>query len=152
MSERTNTEPAQTPAMDLGAQTPAMDLGAQTPAMDATSAAPLGQALAAAPQLAPPTLPLGEAIAPPRPTSPLLRLWRALAGVSALAAAWGFVLLLVLLAAAVGEAISSRQTLLMRVGVGLLGALGALWLATAMLACVLAGSYCLMLAITRRHW
>jgi hypothetical protein len=70
----------------------------------------------------------------------------------ALGAAWGFVLVLWLLAGVAWRFLHGSQTLLVRAGVSLAAALGALWLAIAIIACLMSGAYCLMLAVTRRSW
>jgi hypothetical protein len=106
----------------------------------------------AAPPLVSPTAPLDETVSEPRRASPLLRLWRLLGGIGALAAAWGFTVVLLVLYNAMWGFVSGPEELLARVGVAVSGALVALWLAVAVIACLLAGAYCLMLGLTRRSW
>lgn len=87
-----------------------------------------------------------------RPPSSLIQVLRALAGIGALTVAWGGIVVMVLLVAT-GERVLARETLgILRAASVVGGVLALLWLLLAVGACVLAGAYCLMLALTRRRW
>jgi hypothetical protein len=90
------------------------------------------------------------------PTAPAItpwrRLWRVLSGTALLALAWGLLLVLISLTNAAWSFLHGPRALLLRAGASAGAALGVLWLAVAVIACLLAGAYCLMLAVTRRSW
>jgi hypothetical protein len=152
MSDLTERDQISQPATDV-VGSPLPGASPELPAIPAVSAG-LGELAAphATPAAEPATVPLTEPEAEPRRVSPLLRLWRLLAGVGALGAAWGFTVVILLLYNAAWGFVSGPQVLLARLGVGLAGLVAALWLAVAVIACLLAGSYCLMLGLTRRSW
>jgi hypothetical protein len=80
-----------------------------------------------------------------------LRITRGLTGLVLLIAAWGLIVLGLLLAFHILGLAPQRQ-LVVRLGLYVLGALGMLWLGVVALACLIAGSFCLMLALTTRKW
>jgi hypothetical protein len=87
-----------------------------------------------------------------RRVTPLLRLWRLLASITLLALAWGFLLTLLMLTSGAWTFIHGSRTIVLRAGAGAGAVLVALWLLVAVIACLFAGAYSLLLAVTRRGW
>lgn len=97
----------------------------------------------------------GEPITTPsanREIPSLLRLWRLLTGAAMLAVAWGFLLLLIVLVNWGWRYMHGTRLILLRAGAAAGAAIAVTWLALAVLACVLAGAFSLMLAASRRSW
>jgi hypothetical protein len=99
-----------------------------------------------------------QATKSPRPTlaldappPPFLRPLRLLSGMLLLALAWGGVLLVLTLAQPLANGFP-RHHLTLHVLLSLLSVLGACWIGVATLACIVAGAFCLMLALTSRGW
>src|SRR5262245_31943749 len=80
---------------------------------------------------------------PPR----LLRLWRALVGIVLLALAWAGILVMASVAQQLADCFP-RQHPTLHLVLYLLGVVGACWISTVTLACILTGAFCLMLAFT----
>jgi hypothetical protein len=87
-----------------------------------------------------------------RRVTPLLRLWRLLASIAMLALAWGFLLVLLMLTTGAWSFVHGSRTILLRAGASAGAALLVLWLLVAVTACLFAGAYSLLLAVTRRGW
>jgi hypothetical protein len=82
---------------------------------------------------------------------PWLRWARAVVGLLLLGGAWGASMLALVLAFDVFGA-SVHQPLLARLALDVACALAILWLGVVALGCLIAGSFCLMLALTTRRW
>lgn len=156
MSELSDVEQLRQPSLDLPVSRP--EDGRATPG-EALELAGLAPVAAPADALTPPTTPLPEPTAAPaaaapaaRPITLLLRVGRLLSGVALLALAWGFLLVVLLLIHAAWNFLHGSGAVLVRAATGIGAALAAVWLVVAMIACLLAGAYCLMLAFSRRGW
>lgn len=80
-----------------------------------------------------------------------LRLTRAMIGLALLVAAWGAIMLALLLGSYTLGAPLHRQ-IIVRAALYVAGVLGTLWLGVVALGCLIVGSFCLMLALTARRW
>ncbi|MEO7002914.1 MAG: hypothetical protein ABI068_13935 [Ktedonobacterales bacterium] len=85
---------------------------------------------------------------PPR----LLRFWRLLVGIGLLVAAWGGVLLLVVIVFNLANMLPSRIYPTEAFALFLMSMVGAVWLAVVTLGCILVGAFSLALSLTRRGW
>ncbi|HEX6122118.1 MAG TPA: hypothetical protein VFY89_03105 [Ktedonobacterales bacterium] len=144
MSDRTERDQISQPEMGaFGPPPPGRD-----PERAMSQAAPAGPGEAAPPTFpsppAPAPAPAPAAAAAPtagaRPAPPLLRLWRLLGGMGALGAAWGFVVVILLLFNAAWGFVAGPDEVLARVGVAVASVLAMVWLAVSVISCLLAGA------------
>jgi len=163
MSEPSDSEPRTPPAVSLPIAFPEDDASpasalelevippgmTEMPAAAPVSATEIAQSVhpLAAPADAPRAMP-----ATPRTMTPLRRLTRLVAGMALLAVGWGFLLVLIVLVSGVWTFLHGARPMLVRASAGVGTALVAAWLALAVVACVLAGAYSLMLTFARRRW
>ncbi len=102
-----------------------------------------------APSAVPPgPVPTDDLAAPPH----WLRPARCLVGIVLLALAWAATVAVLVLARLLLGGFAQEPSLPMRLGLDLLTAMGAAWLAIVALACVVAAAFSLGLAITSRGW
>jgi hypothetical protein len=80
-----------------------------------------------------------------------LRLARAVAGIGLLAFSWAAIMAAIWLAINT-LGIPPHRHVIVRVALWVLGAVGSCWLGVTAIAAVLAGAFCLMLALTTREW
>ena len=84
---------------------------------------------------------------PPR----LLGLWRALVGIVLLALSWAGLVVVAIFASMVLPLLRARP-ISPRLALYALGALGVAWIGIVALCCLVAGAFCLSLAIGRANW
>lgn len=85
------------------------------------------------------------------PTPGWLRTARAVAGIGLLALSWATIMVAIWLAVNT-LGIPPHRHPIVRIALYVLGAVGSCWLGVMAIAAVLAGAFCLMLALTSREW